>query len=127
MKIAVVTEDGSTIHSHFGQAPYYEVLTIQDGQVVGRERRDKPAHDGHHEHGGHEHHHVCRDTHAGSMTDVITDCNVLLARGMGQPAFRKLQAAGIQPLLVSERTIDEAVQAYLQGGLQNRPERVHRH
>ena len=127
MKIAAVTEDGVTIHSHFGQAPYYQVLTIQDGQIVGRQQREKPAHQGHHEHGGQEHHHVCRETHAGDMAAVIADCQVLLARGMGQPAFRRLQAAGIEPLLVAERTIDEAVQAYLQGGLQNRPERIHRH
>ncbi len=127
MKVAIVTDDGTHVHSHFGQAPYYEVVTIEDSQVVARERRNKPAHSGHHEHGGQEHHHACREAHAGDMASVIADCQILLARGMGQPAFRRLQAVGIQPYLIAEQTIDEAVQAYLQGGLQNRPERIHRH
>ncbi len=125
MKIAAVTSDGVTIHSHFGQAPFYEVLTIQDNKVVARERRDKPAH----QHGGdQEHHHAAGgDTHAQGMAQVISDCQVLLARGMGQPAFMTLQQAGIQPVLTELETIDEAVQAYLRGDLVHRDDRVHRH
>ena len=30
MKIAVITEDGSTVSQHFGRAPYYTVLTVED-------------------------------------------------------------------------------------------------
>jgi predicted Fe-Mo cluster-binding NifX family protein len=125
MKIAAVTSDGVTIHSHFGQAPYYEVLTIQDNKIVGRERRDKPSH----QHGqDQEHHHqVGGDTHAQGMAQVISDCQVLLARGMGQPAFMTLQSAGIEPILTELQTIDEAVQAYLRGDLKHRDERMHRH
>ncbi len=124
MKIAAVTEDGKTIHSHFGQAPYYEVLTLENNAIVARERRNKPSH----QHGGqHEHHSAGGDTHAQGMAAVIADCQVLLARGMGQPAFQTLQAAGIQPILTEKQTIDEAVQAYLHGELAHRSERVHQH
>ncbi len=41
MKIAAVTADGTAIHSHFGQAPYFEVLTIENGAVTAREQRAK--------------------------------------------------------------------------------------
>ena len=124
MKIAAVTDDGKTIHSHFGQALYYEVLTIENNAVVARERRNKPAH----QHGGqHEHQPSSGDTHAQGMAKVIADCQVLLARGMGQPAFQALQAAGIQPVLTEKQTIDDAVQAYLRGDLTHRAERVHQH
>lgn len=124
MKIAAVTDDGKTIHSHFGQAPYYEVLTIENNAIVARERRNKPAH----QHGGqHEHHPSGGDTHAQGMAQVIADCQVLLARGMGQPAFQALQAAGIQLVLTEKQTIDDAVQAYLRGDLAHRAERVHQH
>lgn len=124
MKIAAVTDDGKTIHSHFGQALYYEVLTIENNAVVARERRNKPAH----QHGGqHEHHPSGGDTHAQGMAKVIADCQVLLARGMGQPAFQTLQVAGIQPVLTEKQTIDDAVQAYLRGDLAHRAERVHQH
>ncbi len=61
------------------------------------------------------------------MAEVIADCQVLLARGMGEPAFRALQAAGIEPLLVEEQSIDDAVNAYLRGELMHNPDRIHRH
>ncbi len=124
MKIAAVTGDGVSIHSHFGQAPYYVVLTIENNQIAAREQRTKPAHG----HGGHdEHHHAAGgDSHARGMAEVIADCQVLLARGMGQPAFAALQAAGIQPILTDVETIDDAVQAYLRGELKHHAERVHR-
>jgi predicted Fe-Mo cluster-binding NifX family protein len=124
MKIAAVTDDGVTIHSHFGQAPYFQVLTIENNQIVAREQRAKPAH----QHGAHdEHHHAAGgDTHAQGMAAVIADCQVLLARGMGQPAYAALQAAGIQPILTVRETIDDAAQAYLRGELTHRAERVHR-
>ncbi len=124
MKIAAVTEDGTTIHSHFGQAPYYEVLTVENKQIVGRERRVKPSH----QHGAeHEHNGPGGDTHAKGMAQVIADCQVLLARGMGQPAFLTLQQAGIEPILTEKLAIDDAVQAYLRGELTNRSDRIHRH
>ena len=44
MRIAAVTEDGITISQHFGRAPYYLVVTVENGKIVGRERRDKMGH-----------------------------------------------------------------------------------
>ncbi len=49
MKIAAVTADGVNIHSHFGQAPYFQVLEITDGVITGREQRPKPFHKWHSE------------------------------------------------------------------------------
>ncbi len=124
MKIAAVTADGTTIHSHLGQAPYFEVLTIEEGAVTVREQRAKPAHN---RHTGGEHQHPGGDSHAAHMADMIADCQVVLARGMGEPAYLALCAAGLEPLLVQEQTIDAAVQAYLRGELQHHAERIHRH
>ncbi len=36
MKVAFVTDDGRTIHSHFGQARYFQVVTLENGQVLNR-------------------------------------------------------------------------------------------
>ncbi len=123
MKIAAVTADGVTIHSHFGQAPYYEVLEIADGKVINREQRHKPFHGEHHNHG--EEHSLQGDAHAHGMASVISDCQIVLARGMGEPAYEALRAEGLTPMLVGEKTIDEAVQAYLKGELVHHPERMH--
>ena len=97
MKIAAVTEDGVTISQHFGRAPYYVVLTVEDGQVVGREQREKVAHG--RGAGGHVHVEgqahgfdaASQDTH-GRMAAPIADCQVLLARGMGMGAYREPEA-----------------------------------
>ncbi len=137
MKIAVVTEDGKTISAHFGRAPYYVVLMVEDGRVTGREQREKPAHGhGHHEHQGqggmvqlHEGGSGTgsaggSETH-GAMVAPIEDCQVLIGRGMGYPAYESIQAAGIQPIITDVREIDEAVQQYLKGELADHPERLH--
>ena len=39
MKIAVVTDDGTTICQHFGRAQYYSIITIENGKVKGKEQR----------------------------------------------------------------------------------------
>jgi hypothetical protein len=36
MKIAAITDDGITISQHFGRAPYYMVLTIENGEILQR-------------------------------------------------------------------------------------------
>ena len=44
MRIAFVTDDERTVSQHFGRARYYLVVTLEDGQIVERERREKPGH-----------------------------------------------------------------------------------
>ena len=44
MKIAAITDDGQTISQHFGRAPYYVVVTVEDGKVVQHEQREKLGH-----------------------------------------------------------------------------------
>ncbi|RME39883.1 MAG: dinitrogenase iron-molybdenum cofactor biosynthesis protein, partial [Thermoflexia bacterium] len=53
MKIAAVSDDGVTISPHFGRAPFYVVVTVEEGRIVGREVREKMGH----AHFAGEHHH----------------------------------------------------------------------
>jgi predicted Fe-Mo cluster-binding NifX family protein len=39
MKIAAITDDGKTISQHFGRAPYYLVVTVENGQIVDHTER----------------------------------------------------------------------------------------
>jgi predicted Fe-Mo cluster-binding NifX family protein len=72
MKIAAVSDDGTTISHHFGRAPIYVVVTVEDGNIVSREQREKMGHRqfaqaGHaptHEHGHHDHSHDHDHDHA---------------------------------------------------------------
>ncbi len=130
MKIAAVTEDGVTISQHFGRAPYYVVLTVEDGQVVGREQRDKIAHG--QGAGGHVHIEgqahgfdaASQDTHS-RMAGPIADCQVLLARGMGMGAYASLQQAGIRPIITTLADIQEAALEAAAGTIIDHQERLH--
>lgn len=133
MKIAAVSDDGVTISQHFGRAPFYVVVTVEEGRVVGREVREKMGHAQfagahHHGHGpdprGHGFDPAAQSRHA-RMIAAIADCDVLLARGMGAGAYESLRQAGIRPVLTDVARIDDAVRAYLEGRLEDHPERLH--
>ena len=135
MKIAAVSEDGVTISQHFGRAPFYVVVTVEEGQIVGREIQDKMGHlqfagEPHVEeaHGadprGHGFDPAAQSRHA-RMAAAIADCQVLLARGMGAGAYESMAQAGIRPVVTDIPTIDEAVRAYLEGRLVDHREKLH--
>ncbi|MCC6612233.1 MAG: dinitrogenase iron-molybdenum cofactor biosynthesis protein [Anaerolineae bacterium] len=134
MKIAVVSDDGKTISRHFGRAAYYLVFTVDEGEIVMRERRDKAGHQQfvqlvdihvHHEdergHGFGAH----SDDKHHQMVASITDCAVVIARGMGHGAHQSLTSANIQPILTELADAEAAVQAYIDGTLVDHPERLH--
>lgn len=132
MKIAAVSEDGMTISQHFGRAPFYMVITVENKTIVAREKRDKMGHaqfSGEpHVEGedprGHGFDPAAQSRHA-SMAAAIADCQVLLARGMGAGAYESMKAAGIQPVVTEIATIDEAVNAYISGSLVDHTEKLH--
>lgn len=131
MKIAAITEDGVTISQHFGRAPYYAVLTIENGEIVKREMRDKLGHAhfaGEEERldasGRHGFGPGAQDRHT-QMATAIADCQVLLCRGMGWGAYESMRQAGITPVVTDIAEIDAAAQAYLDGSIVDHREFLH--
>ncbi len=120
-KIAVATPDGEHLSAHFGETPWYEVFTVEEGQIVARERRAKP----HHSHGQHEHHTPGEGCGGGQFFGPIRDCRVLIVGGMGRPAYARAQEAGLE-VFPAGGTVEEAVRAYLAGTLQADMRRIHR-
>lgn len=135
MKIAAVSEDGVTISQHFGRAPFYVVVTVEDGKIIAREQRDKLGHaqfagEPHREesHGADPHGHgfdsAAQSRHA-RMAATIADCDVLLARGMGAGAYYSMEQAGIRPVITDIAEIDEAVKSVVSGQIIDHTERLH--
>jgi predicted Fe-Mo cluster-binding NifX family protein len=131
MKIAVVSDDEATISRHFGRAPYYIVLTIEEGRIVGRETRAKA---GHHTFGACHCHAAPGEPHGRGphsdakhqmMAESIDDCDAVIAGGMGWGAFESLRARGIEPVITDERDVAEAALAFWSGALPNLMERLH--
>lgn len=134
MRIAAVSEDGVTISQHFGRAPFYVVVSVENGQIVARERRDKLGHaqladephigEVHEERRGHGFDPAAQSRHA-RMAAAIADCQVLLARGMGAGAYESLRQAGIRPVITDIPLIDDAVKAVVEGRIVDHVERLH--
>ena len=131
MKIAVITDDERTISQHFGRAAYYMVVTLEGGQILSRERRDKLGHAHfasapHAEEPGHPHGFgpQAHSRHL-QMADAIADCEALICGGMGRGAYESMLARHIQPVVTDLALIDEAALAYARGELVDRVEKLH--
>jgi predicted Fe-Mo cluster-binding NifX family protein len=135
VKIAVVTDDQTTISQHFGRASFYLVLTVENGQIVQQELRPKLGHeqfrhevhyhdDEHHHEHGHGYGQHSQDKHSSMMAN-LGDCQVLLCGGMGMGAYDSLQRMGITPVLTDIVAIETAVRSYVHGKLIDQPQRLH--
>jgi predicted Fe-Mo cluster-binding NifX family protein len=136
MKIAAVTDDNETISQHFGRATKYSVLTIEGGKIITRELREKANHQDFQREGlegQHQHWNDPRGRGFGQhsaekhkrMFTTIQDCQILLARGMGQGAYNGLQQMGIKPIITDIPEIEKAVQAVINESIEDHPERLH--
>lgn len=132
MKIAAITDDGKTISRHFGRAQYYLVATVEDGQVVNQELRNKPGHAQFHKE-GHEHEETgelhglgpAADHRHGHMAEMIADCEAVLCGGMGMGAYESMKARNIRPVVTDITHIEEAVEAYASGKIVDHIEKLH--
>ena len=132
MRIAAISDDGITISQHFGRAPLYVVVTVEEGRIVSKETRTKT---GHHTFAAHHPPDLAPGERHGydtgaeirhqSMAEIISDCQVLLTGGMGWGAYESMQSYNIKPIVTDVKSIDEAVQLYLDGKLTNLMERLH--
>ena len=122
MKIAIPTDDGVTVSAHLGEARYMLVATIEAGQISDRTLRElgdsQQIHLHDHAEGHHHAHHHARFAR-------VADCDMLVGGGMGQPAYERLQAMGLQVITPDLKRIDDVLQAVLQNTLQHNPRRIH--
>ena len=139
MKIAAVTDDGVSISPHFGRATQYLVVTVEGGQVIATEVRQKTGHrefarDHEHPHEYHGHHSHSHQGHGfGShaegkhrrMFAPVLDCQMVLARGMGRGAYLGLQQVGLRPVITDIPEIEQAVLAAEAGTIVDHSERLH--
>ena len=131
MKIACITDDGQTISQHFGRASHYMVVTVEQGQIVDHEMREKRMHGRSGGGFGSQPKGQQRGLDADShnlhlgMAAAIADCEALLCRGMGYGAYQSMEQANIKPVVTDVETIDEAVMTYVQGNLIDHTEWLH--
>lgn len=132
MKIAAASDDEVNISQHFGRAPHYVVLTVEDGKVVERETRAKAGHQTFAAHespklapGERHGYDPGSETRHESMVETISDCQVLIAGGMGWGAYESMREHGIETIVTDVKDIGEATELYLAGNLPDLAERLH--
>ena len=135
MKIAAITDENETISPKFSGATKYAVLTVEEGQIIAEELREVAGQqevyrgrlEGQHKHqddsggGGYGLHSL--ENH-GRMLKLIFDCKVVLARGMAQRDYIRFRYMGIQPIITDIQDIKKAVQAVIDGSIENHLDRI---
>ncbi len=128
MKIAVATEEGSTISAHFGRSPYFAVFEILDRTITDRSLRPntftRHARGETHQHGDHQHGHGDPHAHE-SVAAGLGDCSVVISHGMGRKAWEDLRARGIEMIVTDETDVEKAVSMYLAGQLIDQVHKLH--
>ena len=132
MKIAAVSDNETSISQHFGRALNYVILQVEDGNIICKETRPKTVHHNADEklnteliHGCHHGYGADAQIKHKGMIKTISDCQVLIAGGMGWGAYESLKNSGINPIITDVSGIDEAVRLYTEDKLPNLIEKLH--
>jgi predicted Fe-Mo cluster-binding NifX family protein len=110
MKIALPTRDDQTISGHFAKMKAFIMVDVIDGVVTARERRDMSGMP------------PCGSDHSAKpkfVVNKISDCDVLIASGIGFAMRDLVTEATIEVVLTRERLIDKAIERYTKGTLMN--------
>jgi len=101
MKIAISTESGN-VCAHFGRAPEFTFVTIEDNQVLKKEVLQNPGHS------------------VGSIPQFVNQqgAKYMIAGGMGHRAEAFFNQYGIEVIIGISGTIDDVIKKVLEGTLE---------
>lgn len=108
MKIAVTAEDErgleSAVAQHFGHAPYFVFVEVEDGKIRGGSATANPFAEGH---------------APGQIPGFVHEqgAEVILSGGMGGRAVEFFRQMGISAATGAAGTVQQAVETYLAGQL----------
>jgi len=114
MKIAVASDDKTTISEHFGRACGFMVFEIENNTIIKEEYRENIG----------KSTGECHSCDHDTMIKNIKDCNVVISYGMGQRIYADLLKNNILAIVTDERTVTDAVNQYLKHKLNNRLDRL---
>jgi predicted Fe-Mo cluster-binding NifX family protein len=63
----------------------------------------------------------------GLILSALRDCTAIISHGMGQRIYQDLHHAGIEAIITDETDAEQALQLYVDGELEDRPELGCRH
>ena len=118
MRIAVASDDGVSISSHFGRSAGFLIFDVADNKAVKFELRQNKNHH-HHDQGDcdHSNHEHSAHSHESFLT-ALHDCQAVICGGMGRRAVVDLAAKGIKPVITPQNIpAQSAAELYVAGKL----------
>lgn len=114
MRIAIPTDDQTSISAHTGRCAGFAIYSIEDQRASKVEYRENTAGHAHHQaHGGSAEVHHHHDHHG--MIELLRDCDTVLAQGMGPRLITDLEAEGIKVIFTYETDATKAADALAKG------------
>jgi predicted Fe-Mo cluster-binding NifX family protein len=116
MRIAIPTNDGTSISEHFGRSAAFLIFETENGQIKGRAMKTNGAH---HAQGACGHHSAESKPHSHSgIVAALKGCEVVICAVMGSRAAEALKANGVAQIVVTAPgPAEETVSAFLAGKL----------
>ncbi len=104
MKIAVASQNRKSVTGHTGKCRKFWIYEIAARQIAGKTLLELPREQSLHEHHSAESH-------------PLAGVQVLITGGMGEGLARRLAGMGIEGLVTTETSPEQAVESYLAGTL----------
>jgi len=120
MKIAIPSDDGRNISSHFGRCRYFIIYEIEDNRVKSRKVKENVCCP--------HRSNICPktvsiqtkefiETIQNQVVSEIVDCRVMIGRYMNENAVDNLKSHNVKVVLVEEKEAEAAIEKYLMGVL----------
>ena len=132
MKIAIPIDDEKIINQHFGGAPNFLIVVIENKEIKDREIRKKPGHKDFMENednpqiddkGRHGFGSMASKRHE-EIKKIIKDCELIITGRIGLGAYTDMKNSGIKIIATDVKEIDKAISLYLEGKLPHIEDRV---
>lgn len=125
MRIAIPTNNRSTVSSHFGRSKGFLIVDIEDGQVK-HEEYIPNTFTGHAQHTHtnepneeHTHHHGHSEDVHERVAQKFANIDVVISGGMGPGMKARLESANIKVIMTSEKDIQTIIKQFIEGTLKH--------
>ena len=143
LKIAFVSGNAKSINGSFGSTKYFEVFSIENGQIAKRETREtfvdqadadvpniiQKIDNGSGSNGFAKSFSLTvvdksKEKHM-KIAKSISDCNYVVARGMCANAYDSVQQFKMNPILTDIKEFEEGIKQILEGTIINHTDKIH--